>query len=98
MFRAFLILGVVIDVLLALLLLLVFGYVMDSWHDPKGAWVGIVVTSVWAVSFALAAGAAPLGYRLARQQSAPGRVALVVWSPVVVLVGVTLIGFIISPP
>ena len=45
MFRAFLIAGAFVDVLLALFLLLVFGWVMDSWHDPKGTWVGIVVTT-----------------------------------------------------
>jgi hypothetical protein len=91
-------LGAFVDVLLALFLLLVSGYVMDSWHDSKGAWVGIVVTSVWVAAFAIAAGAAPLGYRLASRQSAPGRVALIVWFPVLVLVGLTLVGFIISPP
>jgi hypothetical protein len=98
MFRAFLILGGFVDVVLALFLLLVFGYVIDSWQDPKGAWVGIAVTSLWVLAFALAAGAAPLGYRLARRQSAPGRVAFVVWLPIVVLVGLTLVGFIVAPP
>jgi hypothetical protein len=98
MFRAFLILGAFVDVLLALFLLLVFGWVMDSWHDPKGAWVGIVVTTVWVGAFVLSAGAAPLGYRLTRRRSRPARVALVVWLPIVVLVGTTLIGFMISPP
>ena len=98
MFRAFLILGTCVDVLIALFLLLVFGYVIDSWHDPNGAWVGIVVTTVWLGSFVLAAGAAPLGYRLERRQSTPARVALVVWLPTVILVGTTIIGFMIAPP
>jgi hypothetical protein len=98
MFRAFLIFGAFVDALLALLLLLVFGWVMDSWHDPNGAWVGAVVTATWLTAFMLSAAAPPLGYRLTRRRSPPGRVALVVWLPVVVLVGVTLIGFIISPP
>lgn len=97
-FRAFLVLGALIDALLALFLLLVFGWVLDSWHDPNGAWVGIVVTTVWLSAFVLAAGAAPLAYRLTRRQSPPTRVALVVWLPVVVLVGTTIIGFMISPP
>ena len=79
-------------------MLLVFGWVMDSWHDPKGAWVGIVVTTVWLSAFVLSAGAPPLGYRLARRQSRPARVALVVWLPIVVLVGTTIIGFMIAPP
>src|SRR5580765_2568891 len=98
MFRAFLIVGAFVDALLALFLLLVFGWVMDSWHDPKGAWVGIVVTAVWLSAFVLSAGAPPLGYHLARRQSRPARVALVVWLPIVVLVGTTIIGFIIAPP
>src|SRR5689334_15692395 len=97
MFRAFLIAGALADSLLALFLLLVSGWVMDSWHDPQGAWVGIVVTAAWLSAFALAAGAAPLGFRLARRGAQPGRVALVVWSPVVVLVGITTIGFMIAP-
>ena len=98
MFRAFLIFGAFVDVLLALFLLLVFGWVMDSWHDPKGAWVGIVVTMVWLSAFVLSAGTPPLGYLLARRGSRPARVALVVWLPVLVLVGTTIIGFLIAPP
>ncbi len=84
--------------LVALLLLLVFGYVMDSWHDPNGAWVGVVVTATWLAAFVLSGGAAPLGYRLTRRHSPRARVALVIWLPVVVLVGITLIGLMISPP
>ena len=90
----FVVLGAFIDALLALFLLLVFGWVLDSWHDPNGAWVGIVVTTVWLSAFRAAAGAAPLAYRLTRRQSQPTRVALVVWSPVVVLVGTTIIGLV----
>jgi hypothetical protein len=82
MFRAFLIVGAIIDLLLALFLLLVFGWVIDSWHDPNGTWVGVVVTAVWLIAFFLAAGAVPLGYYLAGRQSSPSRVALVVWLPV----------------
>lgn len=95
MFRAFLIFGALVDVLLALLLLLAGGWVVDSWHDPKGAWVGIVVTTLWLVAFVLSAGAVPLGYVLTRRGSRPGRVALAVWLPVLLLVGITAIGFLI---
>lgn len=95
MFRAFLIFGALVDVLLALLLLLAGGWVVDSWHDPKGAWVGIVVTTLWLVAFVLSAGAVPLGYVLTRRGSRPGRVALAVWLPVLLLVGITTIGFLI---
>ena len=98
MVRALLIVGTIIDVLLSLFLVVVFGWVIDSWHDPKGAWVGIVVTLVWTSAFVLAAGAAPLGYALSRRGVPPARVAIVVWLPVIVLVGVTVIGFIIAPP
>jgi hypothetical protein len=69
MFRAFLIAGAFVDLLLALLLLIVFGYVMDSWHDPNGEWVGVVVTATWLAAFVLSAGAAPLGYRSTRQHA-----------------------------
>ena len=96
--RAVLILGAVLDILLALFLLLVFGFVMDSWHDPNGAWVGVVVTTLWLAAFVLSAGAPVLGYWLNRRQSAPGRVALIIWSPTILIVGITVIGFMISPP
>ena len=98
MFRAFLIFGAVLDILLALFLLLVFGWIMDSWHDPNGAWVGIVVTSVWLLAFALSAGAPLAAYWLHRRRATPARVALVTWLPALLIVGVTLVGFIISPP
>ena len=98
MSRAFLILGVVLDILLALFLVLVFGWVMDSWHDPNGAWVGATVTMLWFIAFALSAGAPLLAYWLTRRQSSPGRVALAIWLPALVLIGVTAVGFMISPP
>jgi hypothetical protein len=97
MFRAFLILGTAIDVLVALFLLLVFGWVIDSWDDPKGAWVGLTVTGVWLIAFVLSAAAPLVGYRLTRRRSAPARIALVVWLPAVVLIGVTLFGLMLTP-
>jgi hypothetical protein len=96
-FRTFLIIGAAIDLLLALFLLLVFGYVLDSWHDPKGAWVGWVVTALWLVAFALSAGAPLLGYVLNRRRAAPGRISLVIWLPAIVLIGVTVVGFVVFP-
>jgi hypothetical protein len=98
MFRAFLILGAAFDILLALFLVLVFGYVMDSWHDPKGAWVGIAVTGAWLMAFVPSAGAPLLGYVLNRRRSPHARVALIVWLPVLMIVGVSTIGLLISPP
>jgi hypothetical protein len=96
--RAVLILGVVVDILIALFLLLVFGFIMDSWHDPNGAWVGVTVTMLWFIAFALSAGAPLLAYWLTRRQSPPGRVALAIWLPALVLIGVTAVGFMIAPP
>jgi hypothetical protein len=96
--RAVLILGVVVDILIALFLLLVFGFIMDSWHDPNGAWVGVTVTMLWFIAFALSAGAPILAYWLTRRQSPPGRVALAIWLPALVLIGVTAVGFMIAPP
>jgi hypothetical protein len=97
-FRAFLIIGAALDILLALFLLLVFGWVLDSWHDPNGSWVGVSVTTFWLIAFMLSAGAPLLGYWLSRRRSAPGRVAMAVWLPALVLIGVTAVGFMISPP
>jgi hypothetical protein len=96
--NALVILGVVVDVLMALLLLLVFGWIMDSWHDPNGAWVGVVVTTLWLLAFISTTGAAGLGLRLRHRRVPPGRVALVVWLPAALLVGICVIGFTIAPP
>lgn len=98
MFRAFLVLGAVLDILLALFLVLVFGYVMDSWHDPNGAWVGIAVTGAWLMAFVPSAAAPLLGYVLNRRRSSPARVALIVWLPTIVIVAVCTIGLMLSPP
>jgi hypothetical protein len=98
MFRALLILGAAFDILLALFLILVFGYVMDSWHDPQGAWVGFAVTAAWLIAFVLSAGAPIAGSLLNRRRSPPGRVALVVWVPALLIVGITTIGLMLSPP
>ena len=96
--RVLFILGVVVDVLIALFLILVFGWIVDSWHDPKGAWVGIAATAFWLLAFLLSAGAPLLGYVLKRRGSSASRIALAVWAPAVVLIGICVIGFVISPP
>ena len=98
MFRAFLILGAAFDILLALFLLLVFGYVLDSWHDPKGGWVGVVVTTAWLIAFVLTVTAPLLGYWLNRKRSTRGRIALAVWLPTVLIVGISVVGLMLSPP
>jgi len=96
--RALIILGAAIDILLALFLLLVSGWIVDSWHDPKGAWVGISVTTMWLIAFAALAGAPLLARRQRRKGASLERVALTVWAPSMVLVGITMIGFLIAPP
>jgi len=96
--RAFLILGGIVDVLIALFLVLVFGWIMDSWHDPNGAWVGIAVTGSWLAAFALSAGSAFVGWRMHHRGAPSGRVALVLWLPALLLIGVCAIGFMVSPP
>jgi hypothetical protein len=50
------------------------------------------------MAFGVSAGAPILAYRLNRRQAAPGKVALAVWLPAVLLVAICVIGFIISPP
>ena len=98
MLRAFLVLGVVLDVLIALFLVLVFGWIVDSWHDPKGVWVGLVVTSSWLLAFGLSVTAPVVGLRLSRRRASPARTMLVVWLPTLLITGVTIVGFALSPP
>ena len=96
MFRAFLIAGAAFDLVIALFLLVVAGWVIDSWHDPV-PWTGPIVTAFWSIGFVLSAGAPLLAYRLSRRNSGPGRVAMAVWLPALVLVAVCVIGFLIFP-
>jgi hypothetical protein len=96
--RAFIRLGAAIDLLLALFLLLVSGWIIDSWHDPNGLWVGVSVTTMWLIAFAGLPGAPLLAWRQKRKGASLERVALTVWAPSVVLVGITIIGFMIAPP
>ena len=95
--RALALIGAAADILIAIFLAIVFGYVLDSWHDPH-AWAGPIVTSVWAVAFALSAGAPILAYVLHRRATPAGRVALVAWAPALLLTAITVVGFILSPP
>ena len=98
MTRAFIVLGVVLDVLIALFLVLVFGWIVDSWHDPKGVWVGLVVTSTWLLAFGLSVTAPVVGLGLRRRRASPARTILVVWLPTLLIIGVTIVGFAVSPP
>jgi hypothetical protein len=98
MLRAFIVLGVVLDVLIALFLVLVFGWIVDSWHDPKGVWVGLAVTSTWVFAFGLSVTAPLVGLRLSRRRLSPVYPALIVWLPTLLLGAVTIVGFALSPP
>jgi biotin transporter BioY len=96
-FRAFLVIGVIIDLLIALILLIVVGWIVDSWHD-RDPWAGPIVTTLWSIALVLSAGAPILAYWFSRRKAAPGKVALAVWLPAVLLVTICVVGFIISPP
>jgi hypothetical protein len=98
MFRAFLMIGAAVDVLIAMFLLIVSGWIIDSWHDPREPWAGPIVTTLWAIAFVLAAGAPVVAYRLSRRKAAPGRVAFAVWFPALLLIAICGIGLILSPP
>ena len=87
-------LGMVIDILMAAFLLLVFGWILDSWKDPV-PWTGPIVTTCWTIAFVMSAGAPLVARWLQRRQARYGRVALVAWMPVIVLVGLTIIGFMV---
>ena len=92
------ILGFMNVLLLALFLLIVFGWILDSWHDPNGPWVGVIVTGLWSIAFLLSAGSPVLAYWLSRRKAAEGCVALAVWLPAIVLVTICAVGFIVFPP
>ena len=98
MFRAFVVAGAAFDLAIALFLLIVSGWIVDSWHDPRNPWAGPIVTTAWAFAFLLSAGAPILAYRLSRRRAPPGRVALAVWLPAVVLLAICGVGLILSPP
>ena len=90
--------GTIVDGLMALLLVVVFGFVLDSWHDPRDPWAGPVVTLFWTMAFVASVGAPWLAFRLRRRNATPTRVVLTVWGPTLVLVGITAVGFMIAPP
>ena len=98
MFRAFVALGVAIDLLIALFLVIVFGWVLDSWHDPREPWAGPIVTTFWSIAFVLAAGAPILAYWLKRRNAAAARIGAAVWLPAIVLAAICAIGLVLSPP
>jgi hypothetical protein len=97
MYRTFLVIGAGFDLVIALFLIVVFGWVLDSWHD-RDPWAGPLVTTFWGLGLLLSAGAPVLAYWFNRRHASPGRVALAVWLPAVALVAICGIGLLISPP
>ena len=87
---------IAIDVLMAAFLLLVFGWTLDSWHDPNPG-TGPVVTIIWTCAFVMSVGAPLVARWLRRRHASQGRVLLVVWMPSIVLIGLTIVGFLVFP-
>jgi hypothetical protein len=98
MSRAFVLMGALADLAIAVFLVIVVGWVLDSWHDPRDRWAGPIVTSAWAIAFLLTAGAPVLGFWLHRRNTTVGKVALVVWLPALLLIAITVVGLTLSPP
>ena len=98
MIRPLFVIGGAIDLMIAAFLIIVFGWILDSWSDPKGLWVGVIVTACWLVAFLLAAGAPILAYRLNKGHATPARVGLTIWFPVLLLGAICVLGLILSPP
>jgi hypothetical protein len=97
MYRAFVAIGVIIDLLMVGLLVIVSGWIIDSWHD-RDPWAGPVVTTFWAAALIVSAGGPILAYVLRRRAAPPERIVLAVWAPPLVLVGLSAIGFLVFTP
>jgi hypothetical protein len=97
-FRAFLIIGAVVDLLAALFLVIIFGFILDSWNDPVMPWAGPIMTVFWSAAFILCAGAPIFGYWLSRRSAPHGRIALAVWLPTLVIIAVSAVALVLSPP
>ena len=98
MFRAGVILGVAVDLLVVLMLLLAFGWVIDSWQDRRVPHAGVIVTTAWLVGMLFAAGSPVLAYGLHRHRAKPGHVLVTLWLPTLLLITLCVVGLIISPP
>jgi len=97
MYRALVAIGVIIDLLIVGLLIIVSGWIIDSWHD-RDPWAGPVVTTFWAAALIVSAGGPILAYVLRRRAAPRGRILLAVWGPPLVLVGLSVIGFVVFTP
>jgi hypothetical protein len=98
MFRVGIILGVAVDLILAVSLLIVVGWVIDSWQDKRVPYVGLIVTGGWLLAFLFAAGSPLLAYGLRRRNANPGHIMVTLWLPALLLISLCVVGLIISPP
>ena len=69
MYRAFVAIGVIIDLLMVGLLIIVSGWIIDSWHD-RNPWAGPVVTTFWAGALILVGRRSHSGVSAAAARSA----------------------------
>jgi hypothetical protein len=97
MIRAGFIFGIAVNLLVVLLLLLAFGWVIDSWHDTRVPYTGVIVTTAWLVAMLFAAGSPALAYGLHRRNATPGHVLVTLWLPTLLLITLCVVGLIISP-
>jgi len=97
MYRALVAIGVIIDLLIVGLLIIVSGWIIDSWHD-RDPWAGPVVTTFWSAALIVSAGGPILAYVLRRRGAPSERILLAVWGPPLVLVGLSVIGFVVFTP
>src|SRR5262245_66513353 len=91
MYRAFVAIGVIIDLLMVGLLIIGFGWIVDSWHD-RNPWAGPVVTTFWAGALILSVGGPILAYVLRRRAAPPERIALAVGGAPLPPLGLVLVG------
>jgi hypothetical protein len=98
MVRAGFILGVAVDLLVVLMLLLAFGWVIDSWQDSRVPHTGVIVTAAWLVAMLFAAGSPILAYGLHRRHAKPGHVLVTLWLPTLLLITLCVVRLIVSPP
>ena len=98
MFRAGVILGVVVDVIFAAVLVLAFGWVIDSWADKRVPYTGPIVTSAWTIALLFAAGAPILAFGLRRRGAQPGQIMVTLWLPAMLLVTIGVVGLAVMRP
>jgi cytochrome b subunit of formate dehydrogenase len=98
MYRAGIVLGVVIDLVFVVALLAVTGHVVARWHDGSAQNVATVVTGAWLIALLFSAAAPAFAYALHRRNAPPGRIMQILWLPAMLLVTLLFAALIVSPP